>query len=288
MIEQYSAPASVEEATRIMHESKVTVLAGGTDLMPQTGTGKRRFESTLLNICRIDGLHEISVQDGRVRIGALATVTGVLEHEILSRIAPVLAQTADRFASSQLRNAATLGGNLCNASPAGDMIIPLLLLDAELELASWAHGAVAYRRIPVADFFTGPGATCKREDELLTAIEFAKPASGFVAGFYKSGPRPALEIATVSVGVAGILKDDALHAARVAIGAAAPTVLRARQVEAALEGRLLDSSLISRAADLAAAAAMPIDDVRASAWYRRHLIRIYTKRFLTDVAKNSD
>jgi CO/xanthine dehydrogenase FAD-binding subunit len=288
MIEQYSAPGSIEEATRVMHEGKVTVLAGGTDLMPQTQSGKHQFEPTLLNIRRIDGLNEISTKNERVRIGARATVTEILEHEKLSRIAPVLAQTADRFASSQLRNAATLGGNLCNASPAGDMIIPLLLLDAGVELASWREGGVVYRQIPVADFFAGPGVTCKRDDELLTAIEFAVPESGFVAGFYKSGPRPALEIATVSLGVAGILKNDALHAVRVAIGAAAPTVLRATRVEAALEGQCLDSSLISKAADLAAEEAMPIDDVRASAWYRRHLIRVFARRLLTDVAKDSN
>ena len=288
MIEQYSAPGTVAEATRVMHEGKVTVLAGGTDLMPQTESGKRQFETTLLNIRRIDGLDEISIKDERVRIGALTTVSQIRDNEKLSRIASVLAQTADRFASSQLRNAATLGGNLCNASPAGDMIIPLLLLDAGVELASWREGGVAYRRILVADFFVGPGVTCKRDDELLTAIEFAVPESGFVAGFYKSGPRPALEIATVSLGVAGILKNDALHAVRVAIGAAAPTVLRAARVEAALEGQRLDSSLISKAADLAAEEAMPIDDVRASAWYRTHLIRVFARRLLTDVAKDSN
>ena len=288
MIEQYSVPGSVEEATRIMHESRVTVLAGGTDLMPQTESGKRQFATTLLNIQRIEGMRDIVIDDDRVRIGALTTVTDILDHEMLSRVAPVLAQTADRFASSQLRNAATIGGNLCNASPAGDMIIPLLLLDAEAELAAWAEDGVACRRIPVAEFFTGPGATRKRDDELLTAIEFAIPGSGFVAGFSKSGPRPALEIATVSLGVAGILKDGALHAVRVAIGAAAPTVLRAKRVEAALDGQRLDSSLISKAADLAAEEAVPIDDVRSSAWYRTHLVRVFARRLLTDVTANSD
>ncbi len=288
MIEQYSAPGSVAEATRVMHEGKVTVLAGGTDLMPQTASGKRQFETTLLNIRRVDGLHEISVQDGRVRIGALTTVTEILEHEKLKQIVPVLAQTADCFASSQLRNAATLGGNLCNASPAGDMIIPLLLLDAEVELASWAEGGVDYRQVPVAEFFAGPGVTCKRDDELLTAIEFAVPETGFVAGFYKSGPRPALEIATVSLGIAGILKNGALHAVRVAIGAAAPTVVRALRVEAALEGRRLDSSLISKAADMVVEESLPIDDMRASAWYRRHLIRVFAGRLLHDVIANSN
>lgn len=284
MIEEYSAPHSVADATRLMHESKVTVLAGGTDLMPQIESGKRHFENTLLNIRRIEGLGEISIQDGCVLIGTLTTVTEILESEEIANLAPVLVQAADHFASSQLRNAATIGGNLCNASPAGDMIIPLLLLDAEAVLASWSEGDVVSRRLPVAEFFAGPGTTRKRDDELLTGIEFAVPESGFVAGFRKSGPRPALEIATVSLGIAGILKNDALHAVRVAIGAAAPTPLRASAVEAALEGQRLDDSLISRAAELAAEEAVPIDDVRASAWYRTHLIRVFARRLLQDVA----
>ncbi len=286
MIERYSTPTSIEEATRMMHDGNVTVLAGGTDLMPQTESGKRRFETTLVNIRRVDGMSDVAIDDGLVRIGALATISEILEDEGIATIAPVLAQAADHFASSQLRNAATIGGNLCNASPAGDMIIPLLLLDAEVALASWSEGTVVFRRLPVAHFFVGPGATCKRDDELLTAIEFAMPESGFVAGFCKSGPRPALEISTVSLGIAGILKDGALHAPRVAIGAAAPTPLRALRVEAALDGQRLDGALIAEAAELAAEGAVPIDDVRASAWYRKHLIRVFARRLLHDVASS--
>lgn len=284
MIEQYSAPTSIEEATRLMHGGKVTVLAGGTDLMPQTESGKRQFENTLLNIRRIEGLSDITVQGGRVRIGTLVTMTEILDSDDLATVAPVLVQTADKFASSQLRNAATIGGNLCNASPAGDMIIPLLLLDAEVALASWSDGAVVSRHIPVAEFFAGPGTTHKRNDELLTAIEFAVPADDFVARFLKSGPRPALEISTISLGMAGVLKDGALHNVRIAIGAAAPTPMRATRVEAALDGQRLDDSLIARASEQAAEEAVPIDDVRASAWYRTHLIRVFARRILEDVA----
>lgn len=286
MIEHYSVPHSIEEATRVLRNGNVTVLAGGTDLMPQAEADDRRFGATLLNIRRIDDLTNISIQNDRLRIGTLTTMTEILDHEELARLVPVLAQTADRFASSQLRNVATVGGNLCNASPAGDMIIPLLLLNAEVELVSWSDGAVNSRRVPVAEFFTGPGATCKRNDELLTSIEFAIPEPDFVAGFCKSGPRPALEISTISFGVAGILKNDALHVTRVAIGAAAPTPLRARRAEAALDGQRLDTALIAKAAELAAEEAMPIDDVRASAWYRKHLIRVFARRLLQDVTSN--
>jgi CO/xanthine dehydrogenase FAD-binding subunit len=284
MIEQYSAPTSIEEATRLMHDGKATILAGGTDLMPQTESGKRQFENTLLNIRRIDGLSDISVQGGQVRIGTLATITQILESKDLATVAPVLVEAADHFASSQLRNAATIGGNVCNASPAGDMIIPLLLLDAQAVLASWSDGCVVSRHMPISEFFAGPGTTCKRAEELLTAIEFAVPADGFVGRFLKSGPRPALEISTISLGIAGVLRDSALHHPRVAIGAAAPTPIRATRVEAALDGKRLDDSLIARASEQAAEEAVPIDDVRASAWYRTHLIRVFARRLLQDVA----
>lgn len=286
MIEQYSVPTSIDEATRVMHDCNVTVLAGGTDLMPQTASGKRRFETTLLNIRRVDGMSGIAIDSGLVRIGALTTITEILENEKIAEFVPVLAQTADRFASPQLRNAATIGGNLCNASPAGDMIIPLLLLDADVELARWSGESLLTRRLPVAKFFARPGETCKRDDELLTAIQFAVPQTCFVAYFCKSGPRPALEISTVSIGIAGILQDESLHAARVAIGAAGPTPLRARGVEAVLDGKYLDSKLIAEAADAVTDDAIPINDVRASAWYRKHLLKVFTRRILNDVASS--
>lgn len=288
MIEQYAAPRSIEEAARAMQAGDVTVLAGGTDLMPQTESGKCKFAGTLLNICHVEGIGGMRIDRERVCIGALTTVTEILDSEELRAITPVLAQAADCFASAQLRNAATIGGNLCNASPAGDMIIPLLLLDAEVVLASWTGTAITERRLRVAEFFAGPGETQKRADELLTAIEFAVPLPGYVARFRKSGPRPALEISTVSVGIAGVLQDGALHAARVALGAAAPIPLRARNTEAMLDGRRLEADLIDRAADCAANEATSIGDVRASAWYRNHLIRVFTRRLLCDVTASPD
>ncbi len=288
MIEQYAAPISIEEATRVMQESNATVLAGGTDLMLQTESGKQQFGSTLVNIRHINEISGISIGNDRIRIGALTTISEILGSDKLIERVPVLAQTADHFASSQIRNSATVGGNLCNASPAGDMIIPLLLLDAEAELASWSKGGVVTRLLPIAEFFSGPGKTHKRDDELLVAIEFPVPSFGFIAYFKKSGPRPALEISTISIGVAGTLEKEALHATRMAIGAAAPTPLRARRVEALLEGKPLRSALISEAADVAANETLPIDDVRASAWYRKHLIRVFTTRLLNDVIASSD
>lgn len=290
MIENYCVPGSIAEAAQLLRQGDVTIVAGGTDLTPQTDSGARKFAATLVNIQRIEEMRGISLSgalsSGNYRIGGLCTVTEILESKLLAAAVPVLNEAADHFASPQIRNAATLAGNLCNASPAGDMIIPLLLLDAKVELASWADAAVSIRKVKLADFFTGPGKTVMKTDELLTAVEFAQPVDGFKATFLKSGPRPALEIATVSMGVAGVFKEGVLHSVRVAIGSVAPTPLRAIDTEAVLEGRLLDEEVIERAVEMVSLEVSPIDDVRASAWYRKHLTGVYIRRALSHVAGN--
>ena len=283
-IENYYVPSSIAEAAQLMQFGGATIVAGGTDLTPQTEAGARDFAAMLVNIQRIEEMRGISTSDGRYRIGGLTTVSEILESEMLATEVPVLVEAADHFASPQIRNAATLAGNLCNASPAGDMCIPLLLLDADVELASWADDSVSIRTVALSDFFTGPGKTILRAGELLTAVEFDQPVAGFTATFQKSGPRPALEISTVSMGFAGVLDNDVLTGVRVAIGAVAPTPLRARATEAALEGQLLNEDLITKAVETVQQEVKPIDDVRASSWYRKHLTGVYIRRALSHVA----
>lgn len=279
-IKNYSAPTSIAEAVQLLQHGDATIVAGGTDLTPQTEAGVREFAATLISIQRIAEMRGISVSDGRYRIGGLTTVTDILESELLATNVPVLVDAADHFASPQIRNASSLAGNLCNASPAGDMVIPLLLLDAEAELASWKDGTISTRLVPLAEFFTGPGKTVMNTNELMTAVEFAQPLEGYVAAFIKSGPRPALEISTVSMGAAGVVKDGVIHSARVSIGAVAPVPLRARKTEAVLEGNRLDEALIELAVETASREVKPIDDVRASSWYRKHLTGVYIRRTL--------
>jgi CO/xanthine dehydrogenase FAD-binding subunit len=286
MIEHYTVPDSVAEAARALSQGNATVVAGGTDLTPQTESGARKFTDTLVNIQRIAEMRGIELNNGRYRIGGLTTVSDVLESELLAAGAPVLVDAANRFASSQIRNAASLAGNICNASPAGDMIIPLLLLDAKVELVSWADDSMTSRTVAVAEFFTGPGKSVKNSNELLTEILFDEPAEGFTASFMKSGPRPALEISTVSMGLSGVSKDGTFSNVRVAIGSVAPTPLRATATEALLEGRELNQELIEQAVETASSEVSPIDDVRASAWYRKHLTGVYIRRLLNHVAGN--
>jgi len=168
------------------------------------------------------------------------------------------------------------------------MIIPLLVLDAAVELAHWQDGSVQTRLVPLNEFFTAPGKSIKQDNELLTTIVFDKPAANFVARFRKSGPRPALEISMVSVGIGGNLENGFFNNVRVALGSVAPTPLRARHVEAALEGKSLDAEIIKAAAASADKDATPIDDVRGSAWYRDHLVRVFTEEVLNDVLEQSN
>jgi CO/xanthine dehydrogenase FAD-binding subunit len=285
-VKHYLSPRRLDDAIRAMADGAVTVFCGGTDLTPQTEAGQRHYTDTLMNIRRIDGLSGIDLAGDKVRIGALTTVDEILKSRLLKDLAPILVETANRFASDQLRNAASIGGNICNASPAGDMIIPLLVLGAAVELASWLDGTVHTRLVPLDEFFTAPGKTVKQANELLTAVLFDRPADTFVARFRKAGPRPALEIATVSIGIGGRLENGSFSDVRVAMGAVAPKPIRARRVEAALEGKPLEADTIKAAVISAGQDATPIDDVRGSAWYRDHLIRVFTEEVLNDVLES--
>jgi CO/xanthine dehydrogenase FAD-binding subunit len=285
-ITNYLSPHRLEDALKAMAAGDVTVLCGGTDLALQTDSGQRPYAATLMNIRRIESLSGISLTDGICRIGALTTVSGIMNDPLLNELAPVLAEAADQFASDQIRNAASIGGNICNASPAGDMIIPLLVLGASVELASWQDSTAQARLVPLDEFFTAPGKTVMRDNELVAALVFASPAPDFVARFRKPGPRPALEVASVSIGIGGTLSNGVFSDVRVALGAVAPTPFRARRVEAALEGRPLNAINIKAAVASAGEDATPIDDVRASAWYRDHLVRVLMEEVLSDVVEN--
>lgn len=281
--ETYFAPTSLDEAVTLLAGGDAVLYAGGTDLVPQVRSGVKSLGPRLVNIRRIPELKGVSVAGGQVRIGAMTTVTEILEDDDLRALAPVLWDTADCFACGQVRNSATLGGNICNASPAGDMIIPLLLLDASVELVSWSDDARMLRVVPIKEFFTGPGGTRMRSDEILASVVFKEPPSDFVAGFSKLGTRPAMDISVVSVGVAGRTTGGSLSDVRVALGAVAPIPLRVGRIEAALEGSPLDDDTIAGVVELIDSEISPISDVRASAWYRTETAKVLTRRLLQDV-----
>ena len=285
-IERYVAPKTLQEALEILHGGGVTILAGGTDLMPQINAGRMAFQPVLMNLRRVAAMQGIALDGSSIRIGALATITELLTDPLVREKIPVLAEAADHFASDQIRNVGTLGGSLCNASPAGDLAPPLLVLDAVVELASKADGAMKIRTLPLSEFFTGPGRTQRAPHELLTAVRIPLPRPGHTASFYKFGTRPALDIAAISIAVGGVRSGKMLKEARVAFGAVAPTPIHGPRTEAALEGAVLDEAGIERVAMQAQAEVRPISDIRASEWYRRELVLNMMKRMLRHVAES--
>ena len=282
---RYFAPTSLDQAVECLKDGDVTILAGGTDLTPQSQAGRLKIKNTLMNIRHIPQLSGITLEGKEIRIGALATITEIMTHPLVRQHLPVLVDACDHFASDQIRNAATLGGNICNASPAGDTLIPLLVLDASVELASMPETELYRHSMPLSTFFVGPGKTRRSLCELVTCVRIPLPGENHFARFHKLGTRPALDISTISIGIAGTLKAGILSNVRVAFGAVAPTPVRAAQTEKALEGKRLDEATIEKAAEVARDEVKPIDDVRASAWYRKEMIHNVTKRILSHVAQ---
>jgi xanthine dehydrogenase FAD-binding subunit len=283
-LKHYLAPTSLDQAVECLKDGNVTILAGGTDLTPHSQAGRVKFKKTLMNIRHIPQLSGITLEGDEIRIGALVTITEIMEHPLVREHLPVLIEACDHFASDQIRNAGTIGGNICNASPAGDTLVPLLVLDACVELASMPENKIYRHCMPISTFFTGPGKTRKSLCELVTGVRIPVPGADHVSRFYKHGTRPALDISTISIGIAGKLHDGVLSNVRVAFGAVAPTPVRATLTEKALEGRHLDAATIEAAAIAARDEVTPIDDVRATAWYRKEMIHNMTKRILENVS----
>jgi CO/xanthine dehydrogenase FAD-binding subunit len=270
-------PATWTEAleARAAHPGAVP-LSGGTDLMVELNFDRRRPEH-VLDLTRIPELAAWEPDDGRLRIGAGVTYSRLIE-ELRDRL-PGLAAASRTVGSPQIRNRGTLGGNLGTASPAGDGLPPLYAADAEVEVAS-VRGV---RREPIGAFITGPKRTALADDELIAAVHVA-PAAG-PQQYAKVGPRNAMVIAVCSVGLA---LDPGLRAVAVCIGSVGPTPLRAPAAERFAAGALdwdggadVPAEVRSRFGALVADAAKPIDDVRASAAYRRRAVGTLAARTLT-------
>ena len=254
------SPRTLDEALRIRAERPDFLpIAGGTDVMVELNFDRRRPPG-LLNLADVPELKGWSRENGAVRIGAGVTYTE-LRRPPLAELFPALAEAARTVGSPQIQNRGTLGGNLGTASPAGDSLPPLLVEHADIELAS-ASGA---RSVPLGRFLVGPKRNELREDELVVAVRLSP--SGAAQTFMKVGPRNAMVIAVVSLAV---LVDRAKGELRAAFGSAGPVP---RLVTAPLGER-------ERFAEAVADAASPIDDVRGTAAYRRHALRVLVGRGL--------
>jgi carbon-monoxide dehydrogenase medium subunit len=289
-------PRALSEALALLAEYGADALpvAGGTNVVVDLRNGGYRPE-VLVDIGRLAELRGIRRDDGHVIVGAGTTISELLNSPLIAEHAAILRQAAAVFANPLIRNRATIGGNLADASPAADTAPPLLALAAEVELASTS----GTRRVPLNDFLVGVRQTLRRPDELLTAIRWPAPPAfrsweeqvfspqlwKVRGAYYKIGLRKADAISVLSAAVM-VERDVAglCRRAAIALGAVAPRPFRATEAEATLVGQPLTSDVIAEAARLAAAATRPISDIRGSANYRRRVTEVVVRRLLAQAA----
>ncbi|PYN86878.1 MAG: hypothetical protein DMD87_16205 [Candidatus Rokuibacteriota bacterium] len=272
-------PGSLDECVKALAQAPADskLLAGGTDLLPQLKNGLLK-PACVIDLSGIPRLRSIEAGNGQgLRVGSAVTArTLELDRAVRANYLS-LAESGALVGSVQVRNLATLGGNICNAAPSADMAPPLLALDAEAVIT----GPKGERRVPIAAFFTGVRRTVLAPDELLVELAIPNPGSHSGGSYLRHTPRRELDIAVVGVASQLTLANGRCAKARIALAAVAPVPVRATAAEQALEGQAVTPDLIKRAADLAVEAARPISDQRGSADFRRHLVRVLTRRTLT-------
>jgi carbon-monoxide dehydrogenase medium subunit len=270
---QYFAPESLEEACLLLgrYGPQAQVLAGGTDLLVKMKSGLLK-PSCLVSLKRIGELKGIRHQPGAgVVIGARTTHNELVSSPVLAARFPAIGAAAASMAGYQIRNTGTVGGNLVNAVPSADLPPILIALGAKVRLV----GDKGERTLELEDFFVAPGKTVLQPGEILASLLIPEQATTG-SNYLKFGLRQAEALAVVGVATAVTMEGERLREVRIALGAVAPTPLRARQAEEILRGHKIDERLIARAGQLAAAASRPISDMRGSAEYRRHLVEVLT------------
>lgn len=279
----YFEPRTLSEALSLLQKygEQTKVIAGGTDVM--VDIKYKEEPGGLINIKKIPGLSGIQENGGSLRIGPLTTIREIETSALVRDKLPVLWEASHQFASLQIRNTATIGGNICRASPSGETLSPLLVLEAKGKLA-FSDGE---RTEPFTSFFQGPGKSSLGTKGLLTDIDIPYPAAGSRGVYLKHAVRGAMDIAMV--GVAVLITPDAAKTTfqdvRIGLGAVAPTPVRAPKTEALLRGKPVTAALLKEAAAMAASESSPISDQRSSAEYRRWIVEALTRRGLAETWK---
>lgn len=272
----YAEPASLQEAMGLLQAGggQATLMAGGTDLMVQMKEHVRS-PAQVINIKKIPGMADFGYDpQAGLTLGALVTVREVETSAVTRAHYASLAKASTDFASIQVRNRATVVGNVCRASPSADTLPPLVADRAVLQI----QGPDGQRECAVEDFCTGPGRNALAAGEIVTHIRIPAPPAGTGKVYIKHGRRAQMELATVGVAVTLTLRDATCIAISIVLAAVAPTPLRAARAEAVLRGQPLTSELIAAAAQVASDESRPIGDVRGSADYRRDMVRVLTRR----------
>ena len=280
---EYLITKDFEEIFSAIEKTKglAKFIAGGTNIIPYMHAEAISPE-LLIDLNGLEDLKYIREENGAITIGALTTISEIVASEIIGNKCQILHSAANSLGSPLTRNRATIGGNLADASPAADMAPPLLALEASIHTK---RGGVEGREIPLDKFFIGPNKTVLAEDELITQIRFSKPKDSARGVFIKLGLRNSLAISVVSIAVILDMEGQVCQKARVALGAVAPTIIRAFHVESKLEGGEINENIIQECAEIVKEEISPISDIRASAEYRRLASSVILKRAIQQVLK---
>ncbi len=274
---RYEAPHSIGEAVELLKSGNgadARVLAGGTDLLVQMQLGLRS-PGLVVDVKRIPELISTALDDQKLRLGASVCAAEIVENKQIGELYPGLVESTDLIGSTQIQGRASLGGNLCNGSPAADTVPALIALGAEAVVA----GPAGQRTVPVESFIKSPGETVLQDGELLVEFRIARPAPRSGDAYLRFIPRTEMDIAVVGAGVNLTLDEDGTCvAARVVLGAVGPTFIVVPEAAEALIGTRIDEQALQRAAEASSAAANPIDDKRGTVAYRRKVAGVLTRR----------
>lgn len=274
----YFAQTNLRETLKLLarYGKKATILAGGTDLVPKINSYELKPD-VLVYIGGL-GLDYMKEKGEKLLIGAATPMAKIAASKLVARKAGALAEAARQAGTAAVRTAATIGGNLANASPAADLATPLLAMDAELLLMN----SKGKRVVALKDFFKGPGKTVLKPGELITEVSVPVPKGKTV--FLKLGRRKAMTLSVVNTAVGLQMEGKKCKEARIVVGSVAPTPLRCTRAEGLLKGKEVDRTLITQCATEAVAASKPVDDQRATAWYRKQAGTVLVARALAQAA----
>jgi carbon-monoxide dehydrogenase medium subunit len=274
---RYFSPRNLNEVLSLfdgLHKN-IYIMAGGTDLLVRMKNREINVDG-IIDLKRIPHLNYIEYDDkSGLKIGACSSIADVQKNPHLLAQYGALVEAASSIGSVQIRNKGTIGGNLCNASPAADLAPPLIVMDATVRI----FGKAGERVVRLEDFFLGPGKPILQEGEILTEVQVPKlrPASG--ATYLKFSRRGGLDLAIVGVACLLVVNNDSrCELARIAMGAVAPTPVRAKKAEILMTGEKINNELIEEVSKIAAEEAKPISDIRASADYRREIVKVLVNR----------
>jgi len=276
----FVAPGTVQAALKAAKGKRYKFIAGGTNFMPDLRHDHSGETKLVIDLMRIKTLRGISATKGGVKLGALATMTDLLESKLIAREAPVLRDMAAKFAGPIIRNRATVAGNLIDGGPAADIVPPLLALKATVKLT----GPRGRRSVALDKFLTGYRQTAIKAGEIITEVTFPSPGKNHKQGYYKLARRNAMAITVVGAAIVLRMKGKVCQEAGVALGSVAPVPIRCYEAEKILEGREITLALAQEAAGACAAVANPIDDIRASAEYRKLMCEVLPRRLICQAA----